>query len=65
MTPLALGCSRTICSQLEAQLEAGPLPGRPDHLVAVDLARQPLGVLGGGDGDHRVGVHVIDVLVRA
>ena len=63
MTPLAFGCFAADFLQLQAEVEAGPLPGRPDHFVAVDFLRQLGGILRRGDGDDRVGVRVVDVLV--
>ena len=51
-------------AKLEAELEARPPPGQPADLVAEDFPGQRLGVGGGGNGDHRVGMHVIDVRVR-
>jgi hypothetical protein len=50
--------------ELQAEVEAGPLPREPANLAAEDLLREPLGVLRGGDRDHRVGVHVVDVRLR-
>jgi hypothetical protein len=49
--------------ELEAELETRAPPGQPADLVAENLPGQRLGVCGGGDGDHRVGVHVIDMRV--
>ena len=49
--------------QPEAEFEAGALPGQPADLVAVDLLRQFLRILRGRDGDDRVGMHVVDMLV--
>ena len=46
----------------QAEVEARPLPGQPGHLVAVDLAHEPLAVLRGRQGDHRVRMGVVDVL---
>ena len=47
---------------VESQLEARTAPGRPQHLVAEDGARQGLAVRGGRQRDARVGVQVVDVL---
>ncbi len=47
--------------ELEAEVEAGPLPGQEAKLAAEDFAGQRLGVLARGDRDHRVGVDVVDV----
>ena len=59
-----IGVRRDHVLQRQAEFEAGTLPWRPDDRVAVDLARQPLGVARRGDADHRVGVHVIDMRRR-
>ena len=50
--------------ELQAEVEARPLPGQPADLPAEDLLRQPLGVLRGGDRDHGVRVHVVHVRLR-
>ena len=50
--------------QPQAELEARPLPRQPADLAAEDLCRQLLAVLGGGDRDDRVGMHVVDMLPR-
>ena len=52
------------CAELEAEVEAGPLPGQEAELAAKDFPGQRLGVLAGGDRDHRVGVDVVDMGVR-
>ncbi len=46
----------------EAELEAGAHPGHVGHVAAEDFLGELFAVLGSGDGDDRVGVHVIDVL---
>ncbi len=58
---------RVVAAELpepEAELVARALPRQPADLVAEDLLRQRLRVLRGGDGDDRVGVHVVDVGAR-
>ena len=50
--------------QFQAEVEAGPLPGGPDNVVAIYLARQLLRVFSRRNRDHGVGVHVVNVLVR-
>ncbi len=46
---------------VEAELEAGPAPRHPHHLVAVHLPGERLAVRGGRDRDPGVGVQVVDV----
>ena len=41
-TPLALGFSRDQRLDPKAEVEAGPLPGNVDHVVAIDLLAEPL-----------------------
>ena len=62
--PLRAGLALRHRLELQAEVEAGPLPRQPADLAAEDLLRQPLGVLRGGDRDDRVGVHVVDVRLR-
>jgi hypothetical protein len=50
--------------QRQPQLEARPLPRRPDDLVAVDRARQLGRVCRRRDRDHRIRMHVIDMACR-
>ena len=49
--------------QHEAELEAGAAPGQPADLLAVDAPREGPAVARRRDGDHGVGVHVVDVPV--
>src|SRR6266478_1772557 len=51
-------------SDLEAEVEAGALPRQPADLAAEQLGGELPAAGRGGDPDHRVRVHVIDVLVR-
>ncbi len=48
-------------AKLDAEVDAGALPGQVAHLAAEDLLGQALRVLRGGNGDDRVGMDVIDV----
>ncbi len=48
----------------EPDVEARPLPGQVDHLVAVDLAAQALLIHRRRHRDHRVRVKVVDVPLR-
>ena len=48
----------------EAELEAGAHPLHVSHLAGEDLLGQGFAVLGSGDRDDRVGVHVVYVLTR-
>ena len=57
-------CLRKELGAQPREVEARHDVGNDDHLVAVDLADALLAVGGVGDGQHRVGVRVIDVLVR-
>ncbi len=41
--------------ELEAEVEAGALPGGPDHFVAVDFPGELGGILRRGDGDAALG----------
>ena len=59
--PMACGFSRLDLGDVQAQLETGPAPRHPDHLVAEDLAGQLLTVGGGGDGDAGVGMQMINM----
>ncbi len=45
----------------ETELEARLLPRQPADLVAEDALRQLARILRGGDGDDRIGMHVIDI----
>ena len=47
----------------EAELEARSLPRQPADVGAVALGDERLAALGGGEGDHRVGVEVVDVVL--
>ena len=47
----------------EPELEARPAPGQPADLGAVALGDERFAAVGGGQGDHRVGVEVVDVVV--
>ena len=58
---LQIRVGRRHLAELEAEIEAGTLPGQKADLVAVDLLRQLFGVLAGRDRDHRVGMDVIDM----
>ena len=51
--------------QPQAELEARPLPRQPADLAAEDPCRQLLAVLGCGNRDDRVGMHVVDMLLAA
>ena len=51
-------------AEFQAEIEARSLPGQEAHLVAIDRAGQRFGVLAGGDRDHRVGMHVVDMRMR-
>ena len=51
-------------AELEAEVEARPLPGQEAEFAAEHLLRQRLGVFAGGDRDHRVGVHMVDMGMR-
>ena len=51
-------------AELEAEVEARPLPGQEAEFAAEHLLRQRLGVFAGGDRDHRVGVHMVDMRMR-
>jgi hypothetical protein len=48
-------------ADLEAEVEARPLPGHPADAVPEALAGEPLAVLGRRQGDDGVAVHVVDV----
>ena len=48
----------------QAQFEPGPHPGEVIHLGAEDFAGDFAGARRRGDGDDRVGVHVIDMFGR-
>ena len=48
----------------EAELEAWAHPLHVGHLAGEDLLREGFAVLGSGDRDDRVRVHVVDVLAR-
>ena len=48
-------------SHLQCQIESRSLPRHPTELAAEHLGGETLGVGRGGNGDHRVGVHVVDV----
>ena len=50
--------------QPQAEFEAGALPGQPADLVAEDFLGQFAAVLRGGDGDDRIRVHMVDMLLR-
>ncbi len=52
-------------AELDAEIDARPLPGQIAHLVAEDFPGQLLGILRGGDGDDRVGMDMIDMGVAA
>ena len=58
---MASGCCVLHGGDVEAELEARPAPGHPDHPVAEDLLGQPLPVGRGGHRDAAVGVQVVDV----
>ena len=47
---------------LEGELEAGSPPREPSDLVSVATLGQLLTVLGGRQGDHRIGVEMVDVV---
>ena len=49
--------------QPQPKLEAGPLPRQPADLVAINFLGELARILRCGDGDHRVGVHMVDMLV--
>ena len=50
--------------ELEAEIEAGPLPGQPARSRRrKSAASAPRRICRGGDGDHRVGMHVVDMRV--
>ena len=51
-------------SDLETEIEAGTLPRQPPDLAPEQLAGELPAAGRGGDRDHGVRVHVIDVLVR-
>ena len=51
-------------AELEAEVEARPLPGQEAEFAVERLPRQRLGVFARGDRDHRVGVHVVDMRMR-
>ena len=61
--PLQVGVAAGDVANLQSQVEPGTLPGDPRELAAEDARHQLLAVPRGGDGDERVGVHVIDVAV--
>ena len=48
----------------ESELEARAHPLHVSHLAGEDLLREGFAVLGSGDRDDRVRVHVVDVLTR-
>ena len=49
----------------EPEVEAGTLPRDPSELAAEDLTRQPLALSCRRNGNDGVGMHVIDMAVRA
>ena len=60
---LQVGVAAGDLAHLQSEVEPRTLPGNPRELAAEDARHQPLAVPRGGDGDERVGVHVIDVAV--
>ncbi len=62
--PDIVGIGRRHFAELQPEVEAWPLPRQEAQRAAEHCARQRLGVGAGGDGDHRVGVNVIDVEMR-
>ncbi len=55
------GIGGHIVAQRKAQVEARPLPGQPADLAAIDLFRRGFASGRGGQGDHGVGMHMVDV----
>ena len=51
-------------AELQAKVEARPLPGQEPDRAAEHFSRQFLGVGAGGDGDHRISMEMIDMGVR-
>ena len=51
-------------AELEAEVEARPLPGQEAEFAAKHFFRQLLGVFARRDRDHRVGVDMVDMGVR-
>ena len=58
---LELGVLLREFAQLEPELVARPDPRQPANLAAEDFLGELPGIRRGGDGDQRVGMHVIDV----
>ncbi|MCY1534212.1 hypothetical protein D9M68_695750 [compost metagenome] len=50
--------------QPQAKLVTRALPGQPADIVAEGLCRQLAAVVGCGNRDDRVGMHVVDMLLR-
>jgi hypothetical protein len=50
-------------TDLQSKVESGPLPRQIADLVAIDLARQLFGIRGGGNRDHGIGVHMINMRI--
>ena len=59
---LGVGCRHR--AELEAEVEARPLPGQQADLVAEDLFASSASAFAGGNRDHRVGMDMVDMRVR-
>ncbi|MNS67178.1 hypothetical protein D3C72_1004230 [compost metagenome] len=61
---LGLGIGFYESLQVEAELKARTAPGKPANVIAEDLLRQLFRVFGGGNRDDRIGMHVVDMIIR-
>ena len=58
-----LGEATLEVAQGETELEARSLPRQPSDFGAIALGDERLAALGGGEGDHRIGMQMVDVVL--